>query len=300
MRVRTFSSSRRPLGNRLKSLLALPGADLSATASGPIDLAATDDAATAADLVRDFAGKLPVWLDLDGAPTQQNAKHNRRREKAGIQAANLVTVATRGLWEEIREMTYRVVLLPDPVAPPSPVSGKATPLIGPAVGYVGAADEPWQAEMVTDLARIARKLAVHIGGAAARHPAIIKAERALPNLHLHPDAGNELWRRLRAAVFPYVVDTPTHNWLPAPLLAAWSEGVPTVTTPLGEVMRLPTPVLTATTAAGMAGQIDALLATPDEAAEDGRALQAFVETEHQPAQLAARLRETLKGLENTI
>ena len=155
MRIRTFHAPETPLGPRLKKLLAL---------------AVTDDPAHAAELRRDFVGKLPVWLDLDAAPRSGETARAQRNAQRGIAGADLVTVATRGLWEKVRQSNHRVHLVPEPIVATSSSSGDTSLLVSPAIGFCGPASPFWDAELAINLATLNRSLAVHLGEEALLDP----------------------------------------------------------------------------------------------------------------------------------
>ncbi len=292
MRYRVFPAPDRPLGPRLRRLLALPGFPGEAIAFGPIDLACTDDPTTAAELHRDFTGRLPVWLDLDLPPDTAPRGH----KLDGIKLASLVTVPTRGRWDQIRHLTPRVALVPDVVEPPPPGREDDPPLVGPAIGYVGPIDERWDAAVPIALAEVERRFQIHLTAAAAARESVVLAERRLPNLHFLPDDRASWWRRMVAGVFPYQVGPQTAHWLPASLLKAWAAGVPTVCAPLPEVARLAPSALTATTPAEWARHVQLLVAEPEQASRLAQDAAAFVAREHAPAAVLARVEECLYAL----
>jgi len=292
MRYRVFASSERPVGERLRRLLALADFPGEAVAFGAIDLACTDDPATAAELRRDFVGKLPVWLDLDAAPRAGL----RPAPTKGIARADLVTVSTRGLLDDVRRINPRVELLPDPVEPPATATEDDPPLIGPAVGYVGPTDESWDADVPVAIAEQERRLQVHLGASAAKIDALAAAERRLPNLHFLPDDRAVWRRRFLVGIFPYRIDDQTRCWLPAPLLETWAAGIPAVCAPLPEVARLGPFALTAASPAEWAHHVQRLVAEPETAAQIAREATAFIAREHSPATVLARLRECLYAL----
>jgi glycosyltransferase involved in cell wall biosynthesis len=300
MRYRVFASPERPIGERLRRLLALPGFPGEPVAFGAIDLACTDDPATAAELHRDFVGKLPVWLDLDAAPRAGLRAGFKPAPTRGIARADLVTVPTRGLLDEVRRIAPRVELLPDPVEPPPPATEDDPPLIGPAVGYVGPTDEFWDADVPVIIAEQDRRLQVHLGASAAKIEPLAAAERRLPNLHFLPDDRAVWRRRFLVGIFPYRVDDRTRRWLPAPLLETWAAGIPAVCAPLPEVAHLGSFAPTAASPAEWAHQAQRLAAEPETAAQIAREAAAFVAREHSPAAVLARLRECLYALSDQL
>lgn len=293
MQIRLFPAAAGSIGERLQSLIALPGFPGEQAAHGPINLACTDNPAVAAELKRDLAGKVPVWLDLDAAPPFAYSRH---RLRAGIAAADLVTVGTRGLWEEVREHNYRVALVPDPVALPEPTTAERPPLVGPAVGLFDRENHVVDHQILIDLARQNRDLEMHLDGEIVKHPLLKSAERQLPNLHFAHDAGESLWRGLLAAVLPYRNDRQTLYWIPRPLLECWAVGLPAVVTPLPEVGRLEPLALFAATATGFAARIKQLLAEPEAAADLGKRAADFIAREHSLQAVARRLQSALTEL----
>jgi glycosyltransferase involved in cell wall biosynthesis len=289
MRYRTFAPPDRPLGERLRRLLALPGFPGEAVAFGAIDLACTDDPATAAELHRDFVGKLPVWLDLGALPAKSSAWK-------GVAKADLVTAPTRGIVDEVRRHNARVALLPDPIEPPPHPTDDDPPLVAPAVGYVGPVDDSWDAAIPIALAEHERQLEIYLGAGARSSAAIVAAERRLPNLHLLPDDRAIWWRRFLAGVFPYRVDRATKFFLPAALLEAWAAGIPAVCAPLPEVVRLGPFAVTAATPEEWVAQVRRLVAEPETAAQIAREAAAFVTREHSAPAVLAALREFLYAL----
>jgi glycosyltransferase involved in cell wall biosynthesis len=264
---------------------------LESVPEGAVDLAVTDDPLTAGELAPGFAGRLPIWLDLDGDPDTLAVLKRRARRALG--RADLVTVATRGLWELVREIHHNVVLIPEPIAAPARPAAGVEPLLRPAVGYLGRGG-PWmRLELLSQVAATRRELQVYLAGECAAEPVVATAAARLPNLHRLAEAEASLWRRLSVAAFAYRTGRVTETWLPTALLAALAAGVPIVATPLLELGRLPTPALFATTAAGFAGQVDVWLADPETAAEKTAAGRAFIAAEHAPEVVAAALRDAL-------
>ena len=294
MQLRLFPTPDRPVGPRLKNLVSLPELGFDEVVQGAIDLAATDDPLVAKELVSGFVGKLPIWLDLDSDPAGP-ARLGRRAKKA-IAAADVVTVATRGLWEIVREHRHRVFLVPDPI-PPTPSPKPATmPLLRPALGYCGANSVHLQGDLLVEIAATKRDYQVYIGGPAADRPEFVAADATLPNFHRLPEADPSLWRRLSVAVFPFEVDKATETWLPHELLTALRAGAPIICTPLLEVGRTDLPVSFATSADGFIARAAELMADAEQCGARIKRGQAFIAEEHDPKQVAARLQKALAGV----
>lgn len=291
MRVRYFHSPEQRIGARLQRLAALAGLEVDRHFQTAIDYAATDQPALVAKLVRTFRGKLPVWLDLNGR--QSPLLWHRRPYRRAVAQAGLVTVATRGAWEELREVNDRVHLIPDPVTcEPEPGTPPAA-LLSPAIGYAGGASEWFLPQILVDLADQRRDWQVFIAGETAHLPLFQAAAKNRPNFHLAPNAGPEFWRRLQVAVLPFTVDRFNENWLPDEYLQAWVHNVPVVGTPLLEVARLDAPVLFATDPTGFIRQTQLLLDDPQQAGQRAAGARNFVAREHDSDIVANRLRLAL-------
>lgn len=257
-----------------------------------VDYAATDEPLIVEELTRTFRGKLPIWLDLDGGHSP--LLWRRRRYRRILAGATVVTVATRGCWEEVRESTHRVHLVPDPLAGDPPAEPPDS-LLPPALGFAGETGKWFLPHIPVELAEQRRDWQVYLAGEAARLPVFQAAERNLPNLHLAPEANSDFWRRLQVAVLPFAVDHSNENWLPGACLQAWVHSVPAVATPLAEVARLDAPTLFATDTTAFIRQTQLLLDEPQNAARQATAARGFVLREHDPATVAERLRRALTG-----
>ncbi|HPQ68765.1 MAG TPA: hypothetical protein PKW95_06525 [bacterium] len=292
MRLRTFSTAQRPLGPRLRALLALPDFAGEIIAHGPLDLVATDDPLMALDLRRDFIGKLPVWLDLDASRPEKEILPTSRRGRQALRQAELLTVSTRGLLAEARRCNANALWLPDPLAPPAAKAVDELPLVPPAVGFVGPREPALRWEVFAELAQRERRLQLYVGGDAADEPFLREAERRLPNLHLRPGDDETLWTRLHAALLPYRLDALPVHALPPALIRACQAGKPVLCAPLLEAGRLDATLSFADDAAGYARhlQSDLLNKTPTRAA--GEILRAAV-AHHHPESVAAILNEAL-------
>ena len=294
MQLRLFPSPQKPIGHRLAALVALPDVGCETTTHGSIDLAATDDPLMAAELASGFVGKLPVWLDLDGDPATL-ARLNRAARRA-IARADVVTVATRGLWEMVRETTLHVFLVPEPVpTPPAPPPG-TTPLLRPAIGWYGIDDSHLRLDLLIEIALAARDHQIYFGGPAAAAVDKAAATDDLPNFHLLPEADATLWRRLSIAVFPFPVGKETETWLPTGLLAALASGTPVVSTPLLEPARLDAPIAFAVDGGGFAARVAEILADPEQTALRAKQGREFIAREHAPQAVAARLCRALASV----
>ncbi|MDP8222124.1 MAG: glycosyltransferase [Candidatus Lernaella stagnicola] len=272
-------------------LTRLPGFEFHKTPQGAIDLAVTDDPAMVGELAAGFVGKLPLWLDLDGHPnTVLRMKSRHWRE---LSRATMITVATRGMWEAVREFHHDVYLVPDPVEETPPARVAELPLLRPAIGFAGEYN-PWcNIDFLPEMAALRRDQQIYVAGEAGRQRRSREAAARLPNFHILAEAEAALWRRFSVAVFPYAVDKPTEYWLPYELPAALSAGALVVATPLTELARGDLPISLASRPAGFAARVAELLADAAAAAALRRRGREAAAAEHAPSVVAERLRAAM-------
>ena len=268
---------------RLPALIGLLGAEAQIIAHGPIDLACTNDPALAGDLCRDFVGKLPVWLDLETWPEFSPRRIlTNRRISQGLANADLVTVPTRGLWEEVRQRNPRVYILTDPVIIQSDEKQDVLELLDPAIGFFDSTESNLDPQIIIEIALANRPWQIYIAGSVALNPALQEADRRVPNLHLLPEEGTGILSRFKVAVFPYSISRTKTYWLPQAVLQAWAVNTPTVCSPLPELNNHPDLTLFATMATGFTARIQEILAHPDQTAMQTAKAAAFIADEHSP------------------